>query len=88
MEHQHSCRYLLDELSDYIDGTLNQALCHELELHLADCENCRIVVDTLRKTIYLVHTNTEPDEMPDDVRKRLYKCLDMSEFLDSDTESG
>jgi anti-sigma factor (TIGR02949 family) len=83
MEQHHDCRHLLGELSDYVDGELHGELCAELERHLADCENCRIVVDTLRKTVYLVHANAEPEEVPADVRERLYKCLDLKEFLNS-----
>ena len=83
MEEQHNCRHLLGELSDYVDGELSQNLCIELERHLAECENCRIVVDTLRKTVYLVHANTEPEAVPDDVRERLFKCLDLNEFMES-----
>jgi anti-sigma factor RsiW len=81
MEDQHNCRHLLGELSDYVDGELEGELCAELERHLLDCENCRIVVDTLRKTVYIVHANTEPGEVPADVRERLFKCLDLNEYL-------
>ncbi len=49
-----SCHDLLDYLSEYVDGELeNQALCEEIESHLADCEDCKVVVDTLEKTVYL-----------------------------------
>lgn len=82
MEHQHNCRHLLSELSEYVDGELEGNLCAELERHLADCENCRIVVDTLKKTIYLVHTTAEDETIPPDIRDRLFKCLDLNEFLD------
>jgi predicted anti-sigma-YlaC factor YlaD len=81
-EHEH-CRYLLGSLSDYIDATLEGEICAEIERHLEECENCRVVVDTLRKTVSIVHaTNSDPG-MPEDVRKRLYKCLDLDEFLAS-----
>jgi predicted anti-sigma-YlaC factor YlaD len=46
--HRHEdCRQLLNSLSGYVDGDLHQELCDEIELHMKDCENCRIVVDTL-----------------------------------------
>lgn len=83
MGKQHDCRHLLGELSEYVDGELNSELCGELERHLADCEDCRIVVDTLKKTIYLVHASTGSETVPEDVRERLYKCLDLNEFLDA-----
>ena len=47
------CRHLLGQLADYVDGEASQALCQEIERHLSGCENCRVVVDTLRKTVTL-----------------------------------
>jgi len=81
MEHSN-CKHLLGSLSDYIDGELGSALCSEIEQHLEGCENCRIVVDSLRKTVYLYKTTAGPTGMPNDVRTRLFKRLDLSEFLE------
>jgi anti-sigma factor (TIGR02949 family) len=82
MKIRQDCHHLLSELSEYVDGELNQDLCAELERHLEGCEDCRIVVDTLKKTVYLIHANNEREPVPADVRERLYKCLDLNEFLD------
>ncbi len=80
--HQHEdCHQLLNSLSDYIDGDLQQELCDEIELHMKDCENCRIVVDTLNKTVSLYQSSSEPAVVPDDVRQRLFHRLDLDEFL-------
>lgn len=81
MGQRENCRELLQSLSDYVDGELEEALCAEIERHLGACEDCRIVVDTLRKTIYLYKTAAEPAEMPAEVRARLYRRLDLDEFL-------
>ena len=75
MGHEHAvCRELLDQLSEYVDGELEAALCAELEAHLATCTNCRVMVDTLRKTITLYHAQA-PADLPSDVEDRLYKVL-------------
>ena len=77
------CRHLLDSLSPYVDGELGAELCTELERHLSDCENCRIVVDSLRKTVYLYRvTADELPSVPEEVRQRLYHCLDLDEFIE------
>ena len=81
MDHRN-CRLLLDSLSDYIDGGLDETLCAEIDRHMTDCENCRIVVDTLRKTIYLYHATARETEVPHDVQQRLYHRLHLDEFLD------
>ena len=82
-----SCRHLLASLSEYVDGTLGDDLCTEIEHHLEDCDNCRIVIDSLRKTIYLYQTTSESASMPDDVRQRLFLRLDLDEFLEQGDRS-
>ncbi|MGW8143874.1 MAG: anti-sigma factor family protein [Anaerolineales bacterium] len=80
--HRHEeCRQLLDSLSDYIDGDLPQELCNEIEHHMKDCDNCRIVIDTLSKTVSLYQTTSDPAVVPEEVRQRLYHRLDLDEYL-------
>ena len=79
---EKNCKSLLGSLSDYVDGTAQEDFCRELERHLADCDDCRIVVDTLKKTVYLYHANTDT-AMPVAVRERLFKSLDLDEYLKS-----
>lgn len=69
-----NCKQMIREVSDYLDGDVDAATVAELERHLAHCEDCRLVVDTTRKTIEL-YCNAEPAPLPDDVRERLRKAL-------------
>ncbi len=79
LEHEHStCRELLDYVSDYIDGELEASVCAEVEAHLASCPNCRIMVDTVRKTITLYHSQASAG-LPSDVQDRLYKVLNLKQ---------
>jgi anti-sigma factor RsiW len=71
---QPICHELLSQLSDYIDGELEAALCTQLEAHLAECPDCRVMVDTMRKTIILYRSQA-PAELPADVKGRLYQVL-------------
>ena len=64
------CRQVVDKISEYLDGGLDPALVRELERHLEHCEDCRVVVDTTRKTID-VFSHTEPAPLPNDVSERL-----------------
>ncbi len=68
------CRELIRKLSEYLDGELDPTLAQELTGHLEHCEDCRIIVDTTRKTIE-VYCNTEPAPLPKDVRRRLNRAL-------------
>ena len=82
MKNRKECLHLLDALSDYIDGDLGDELCAELESHLTECENCRIVVDTLRKTITLYRSTSQEAIVPVEVRERLLRRLDLDEFIE------
>jgi anti-sigma factor (TIGR02949 family) len=79
---QQSCRQLLAWLSEYVDSELEEKLCAEIDRHLMECENCRIVVNSLEKTIYLYQTVSQRDSVPTEVRERLFHRLKLDEFLD------
>lgn len=75
------CEHLLNALSDYLDGeSASPELCAEIERHLAECADCRVVVDTLRKTIALYRSLPQPG-LPEAARLRLYRALDLEEFF-------
>jgi predicted anti-sigma-YlaC factor YlaD len=82
IEHQN-CRQLLDSLSDYIDGSLEADICAQIESHLAECDNCRIVVDSLNKTVRLYQSSSQEVMVPEEVRRRLYHCLNLDEYLEA-----
>ncbi len=69
-----NCKKVVLELSSYLDGVLDSAMKTDLEQHLARCTDCRIVVDTCRKTIQ-IFCNSDPVPLPEDVRSRLHSAL-------------
>jgi predicted anti-sigma-YlaC factor YlaD len=68
------CKDLLEILSDFVDGDLEESLCADIEEHLKGCEPCRVVVDTTKRTITLFKDNL-PYEIPVEVRNRLQRVL-------------
>jgi anti-sigma factor RsiW len=76
MAHEN-CHDLLDELSAFLDGEASAEVCAEIQRHMADCRKCRVVVDTLRKTVTLYRRLPRPD-LPGEAVERLYKVLDLS----------
>lgn len=76
-----NCEALLRALSDYIDGSLPPELCREIEKHLAGCDNCRAVLNTTKRSIDLVRESKD-GPVPDAVRERLFKRLNLDEYLD------
>jgi len=80
MNQTPECQRLIGELSNLIDGTISPELCIELEAHLKECKNCRIVVDTTKKTIELYHRDEASVEVPEVMREKLWKRLDLGDF--------
>ena len=68
------CRELITELDNFLDADLDAALRAEIEHHLDRCGECRLVVDTTRKTIQ-IFCNAEPLPLPEDTRQRLHEAL-------------
>lgn len=70
-----NCRNVVKELSNYLDEALDQTLKASIEQHLSNCEDCRLVVDTTKKTIQ-IYCNAEPLPLPEDTRIRLRQALE------------
>ena len=86
MKHEHTiaCKDLLGNISDYIDGELDEEVCEQLRRHMDGCENCRVVFDTTTRMIYLYQTNANETEVPSDVRGRLFNTLKLDDLRKSD----
>ncbi len=81
-EHNHeTCKQMLSSLGDYVDGTLGEDLCVEIEKHMQGCNRCQIVVNTLKKTVELYHGAVKDDDLPVDVRQRLFVRLNLEDFI-------
>ncbi len=68
------CEELLKLLNEYVDGTVDPAICAEFEQHMAGCNPCQVVVDNIRKTITL-YKDGQACEMPIAFRERLHTAL-------------
>ena len=69
-----NCKGVIRELSSYLEGDLETTILSDLEVHLNRCEDCRLIVDTTRKTIE-IYCKAEPVPLPEDVRTRLHETL-------------
>ena len=72
--HGDECPDYVNELNDYLDGTLDKSLCAEIEKHVGQCDNCRIMVDTLRQTVRLCREG-KPEPLPAALESRLNSLL-------------
>jgi hypothetical protein len=70
-----TCKEFLDEVSDYLDETVDAELKNRLEAHITECPNCWVICDTTKRTVQ-VYKGMEPQVIPDDVHKRLLAALE------------
>jgi anti-sigma factor RsiW len=68
------CKNAVNELSNYLDGELDEELKQAIEVHLGKCHHCHAVFDTTRKTIKL-YCDGKLFPLPEDVRARLHEAL-------------
>ena len=69
-----NCKGVIRELSGYIDGDLDLTVKQELEKHLGHCDDCMMIVDQTKKTVE-IFCDSEPVELPADVKSRLHDAL-------------
>jgi len=69
-----NCKGVILEISNYIDGELDLPVKQELERHLEDCEDCKMVVDQTKLTVE-IFCDSKPVELPADVKSRLHDAL-------------
>ncbi|MGA2879485.1 MAG: zf-HC2 domain-containing protein [Bryobacteraceae bacterium] len=70
-----TCKEFLQELTDYLDSTVDAELRLKLEAHISECPNCFVILDTTQKTIR-VYKGIEPQELPQEVHIRLMKAVE------------
>ena len=68
------CEELLAMLNEYVDGTVDPAVCSEFEQHMAGCNPCQVVVDNIRQTITL-YKDGQPYDLPAAFHRRLHAAL-------------
>ena len=69
------CSEFLQELTNYLDGVIDDRTKAELEDHLSWCHNCFVVCDTTKKTIQ-VYKGMCQQHIPEDVHVRLIAALE------------
>jgi hypothetical protein len=69
-----TCADYCDHLSDYLDGDIGAEECKSLEEHLALCQPCSLVLESLRTTLQLCGKGVSCD-IPEDVRTKLKMFL-------------
>jgi heterodisulfide reductase subunit B len=69
-----TCKDFLNELSDFLDETLDPNVRAALDKHVNECPNCWVILDTTQRTIK-VYKGLEPQSIPPDIHSRLMSAL-------------
>ena len=70
-----TCKQFLEELNAFLDDSADPEFRSKLNLHVSECPNCWVVVDTTKKTIE-VYKGMDPTPIPDSVRTKLMAALE------------
>jgi predicted anti-sigma-YlaC factor YlaD len=70
------CNSVLEQLSEFIDSDARDELCRQIKAHMSRCEDCRIKVDTVRKTIILYQESGPSTDVPMHATAQLTAALD------------
>jgi predicted anti-sigma-YlaC factor YlaD len=65
------------QICDYMGEDLNAPVCKEVAEHLANCPHCKVYLDTVKKTITLCKEMEKDEKLPDEVKNRLYRVLNI-----------
>ena len=68
------CTEFLKELTEYLDGTANASLREELDEHMQWCHDCKVVLNTTKKTIEIYRDN-KLYELPERLRVQLHEAI-------------
>jgi len=65
-----ACSELVELVTDYLEGALEDAERARLDAHLAECDGCTVYLEQMRTTIRLTGVLTE-DRIPPEGREQL-----------------
>jgi anti-sigma factor RsiW len=69
-----NCTDLLTHLTDYFDDQLSPELRAEVRAHTAECQHCKVVLNTTHQTIE-VYKGSELYEVSSELRERLHTAI-------------
>ncbi len=71
------CKHVWNQISGYLDGTLDPKVLREVQLHLEHCEICSAVLDSTRNILILT-ADDRTFELPVGFSDRLHARLDQA----------
>ena len=69
-----ACQEIVEIVTDYLDGAMDQTLRASFEAHLSGCPHCTHYLEQMRATIQVAGTITA-DDLPPDLRAGLLEAF-------------
>ncbi len=69
------CRDIVELVTAYLDGDLDDRLRDDFDAHLTICEDCVVYVDQMRRTIGALGQSAAPEQLPADLREGLRQAF-------------
>jgi hypothetical protein len=66
------------QICDFMGEDLDAPVCKEVAEHLEKCPNCKVYLDTVKKTVTICQGTEKKEEMPEDIKNRLFKVLNIA----------
>lgn len=76
MKHNHD-KNRIKKMCDMLGEDFDSPVCKEMMDQIKACPNCKVYIDTIKKTVLLCKENDCEEELPGDVNNRLMKLLDL-----------
>ena len=68
------CSEYISDLNAFLDGDLPDELCVEIEKHIGECNNCKLMIDTMKMTVKLCREG-KPEDLPSSLNDKLNNLL-------------
>ena len=69
------CRDIVEIVTAYLEGALDEELHSRFEAHLAICDSCVAYVEQMRRTVAAAGQAVEPEQLPADLREGLRRAF-------------
>jgi anti-sigma factor RsiW len=66
-----NCNELVELVTDYLDGALDEETGHRVADHLAGCDGCTTYVEQIRQTVTTLGSSPAEVELTDEARDAL-----------------
>lgn len=80
MSHNHDPEFML-KIEEQLGADAEDDLIAEVAKHMEECPDCKIYIDSIKQTISLYRTTEKEQSIPDDVSDRLFRKLDLKDFM-------